>query len=353
MQVSSWQCRAVSWLTPVLAVGALVLSAVSCNDTTLGNVDDNPTDADTIVIQDTLWLAEGTPDQILFGMVYDLSWLLSSATKTFDTVYAGLTSFSRPIRSDLSVSVNKEPLDRVPNQPGYIVSSAVSAIPEGSFQFINMLALVPGALYEGFVPQKSSYLFRTVTPVYTNSTIDSYDTLKTTVTVPSPINTIILASADSVYTQQFDSSAMLPFTVIDTSADLLLTWNGDADYYAVFAVKIMFSANSQATVGETIDTFVTDTSFSIASEWFSAAAGGEWSIVEVDYVPINGPAPSAWDTLPSFGSRGLVMGMRSDYSVTYLFGPEDASLAKRARTRRPEKSSGLEIFNRVVGAVQE
>ncbi len=280
--------------------------------------------ADTLY--DTLMLPEGRASNLLFGVVYDVSTVLGDSVTTVDSVYAGITSFANPARSDMRCSVNGDELLLEDGQQEYVIVSTLIDMSMGYiFPGVNMLALLDGALYEGFVPRGSEYAMQVVVPVYNFDSAGAvtFDTIEATATVPPPADSVEARVGATVYERVWDPDAGLEYHVIPGDSAVRISWSSVADFYVVSVYRYWFDQfYGPMLTGEPIDSMLMDTSLKIPAGYlaFDTTMDVEdmYDVAVVEIAGVNGPAPSSWDTLPSFDSRGLLLGLNAEYAATYL-----------------------------------
>lgn len=280
---------------------------------------------DTTTVCDTV--AMGDTDVIYLGVAYDFS-----AYDTLDSAYVELVAFANPRREDLSVRVNNHALRYGETTPKDVFFDANS---------LAMFALIPGAIYRRTVPAEARYRYVVAKPVYAEDSIASYDTSRAAVDRPGAVYPFVLSGPDTTYAPAEDSTRyeyVYHYRWDDTS--LTLRWDDGADYYALYAERLASSVYGRPTpVGEPIEIFVTDTQYTFGRAFVfqdsSTPAEEAFNYLWIDLQPVNGPVPSAWDTLPSFGSRGLLLGLRYEpYSVYLVPENPEQSQAKQPRGMR-------------------
>lgn len=307
----------------------IVYETVTEYDTLYDTVPEIVYRTDTLyddTLYDTLMLPEGRASNLLFGVVYDVSTLLGDSVTTVDSVYAGVTSFANPARSDLSCSVNGEELPLEAGQQEYLILSTLIDMSMGyMFPGVNMLALLDGTLYEGFVGKQSEYAVQVVVPVYNFDSAGAvtFDTIGGTVTVPPPADSVEVRVGGSVYPAITDVNAGLAYHAIPGDSAVRVSWSSVADFYVVSVYRYWLDQFYGALlVGEPIDSILVDTSLTIRAGYLAFDTtmniNDQYDIAVVEVAGINGPLPSSWDTLPSFDSRGLLLGLNAEYAASLL-----------------------------------
>jgi hypothetical protein len=286
---------------------------------------------DTLRFYDTSYIARGPMNAIFCGVVYDLRAVFGTPTQPFDSVYAGVTVLSNPVREDLSIGANAAALPLEDGQRRYLVSEAMRNAPAGYlFPYLNALALLPGALYEGFAPVDTAYRLRIVKPVYPTDTSGhvTYDTVLQVVRVPQPIDTPLTFSwLGTTYPMVRNATHNIYYHIVPPDSSLRISWPRRADFYTVSVSKLQFDYYGDfVTMQPSIDTFVTDTGFVVPAGYLALDTAGPDSliyvVVQVDVIGINGTLPQAgWDTLPAFQSQGMVIALTAEYTPDFLLPP--------------------------------
>jgi len=320
-------------------------------------VHDTVTQTEYETVYDTAYLPVGLQKILYFGMVYDWSgWYAGTADSAYaDSIYTSLTAFSDPIRYDLGVSVNGSALKNNPQRSEYLVTSGLSGVRQGSFIYFDMFALLNGTFYEnGATPRRDgTFEFRVIVPVYPEDTADAvaHDTIYDEVTLPDSVGARTVATADSLYERLWDADAGEFYHEVKTDAPLTVTWPACADFYTIAVTKLVFGYYGVSPVGAMIDTFVTDTEFVLTTDYLANDTPATpidelYELIEVAIIPVNGPAPSAWDTLPSFESGGLLLALRSEEGREYLFPAVDTSGLGKSRSGEGRGLDGVYHENR-------
>jgi hypothetical protein len=118
---------------------------------------------------------------------------------------------------------------------------------------------------------------------------------------------------DSVdYFGTYDTSS-LPYR-IRLDQDLKVSWHGGARWYVVEGRKYRDASYSYQIIGAPIDTFTSDSSFSVAKDYlYQDTAYNDtfsYDFLYLQVIPINGPPPAAWASLGSFSGNGYLFCMR-------------------------------------------
>ncbi len=341
-------------MAAVPAALALLAGAWSCSDSTKTIVTNDvfvydtlyaDTLYDTTVVHDTLiepvtvwdtmFVASGRPTPVLFGLVYDVSFLFDTSGAPADSLYGGLTCFSNPARKDLQVFANADSLPLAQTQSAFILHNVLDNVLFGDvFLGLNSTALVASTLYENWVRRGTQYAFEAVVPVYPADTLApvEFDTLRDTVGVPPLVDAFVVdAGAGSIVPSIGALGSEQSYYVVPGASAVSVSWSERADFYLVTAYKLVLSMYGATVVEEPYDTIVTNPATAYRAGYFSIATGNtDYDIAEVDVVAINGPAPGSWDTLPSFDGRGVLLGVHYDYAYALIIPEGSLVLPKCA-----------------------
>jgi hypothetical protein len=365
-----------SYTVPALGALGLVLTvavvvSVSCSsENTLGSASERLHDTTTIyitrhdtVFQDTLVVRElsfvprDTSSILYFGLAADLTGF-AALTQPYDSAYVAVNTFSDPIRTDLAVNVNSVALPRDP-------SRRLDMLFSGYFNNSDLFPLAQSSLYDTTVPKSAAYAFSVIVPIYPSDTSQpvSYDTVGAVATVPGLVDTIVCFDTAAAPLPTYVDTSGNGYLLMDNWGDVRATWPDSADFYLVSVTKLTLGMlGNPVTVGEPIDTMVADSEIVIPSSFLwmdeSTPDSVRYMVASIDVIPFCGPTPDQWDTLPSFESHGILLGLRAEYTSELLFAirPDTAFLAKRpaALGKRAVKSwkSAEEVVQEVLSRLK-
>jgi len=331
---------------------AAALHLSSCaSENTIGSIDDRLNDSitvihdtsvvhrtvhdtlydDTLTVYDTLWAPRDTSAALYFGLVYDMSGYGAPA-EPYDSAYASLFALSDPRRSDLAVSVNATPLPPADKQRNISMMRVIDGYP-------IYLPVMHSVIYETILGTAGSYAFHIIVPIYPSDTAlpTLYDTITDAVAAPALFDTFSFAGPSGSYAATSDTRIADRYFLIDNTSDVTIQWHTAADFYMVGVYKLVQPPGSSypMAVGEPLEEFIADSQYTIPASFLRLDSFTPDSLVydfvSVELVPINGPPPSQWDTLPSFESQGLLFALPAGYVYEILVPTvPDTGLEKRS-----------------------
>lgn len=328
-------CGADSTVTTVTEYDTLTVRDTLYRDTLYDTTVVHDTTIAWDTLFDTMFVPPGRSSQVFTGIVYDISSFHPDSidtARTLDSVYVGLTCFSNPRRQDLRVSVNGDSITRLDGQSNYVVSSVVYDLMQGyMFPALNLSALSASTLYEDRVAVGNPYRFQVVVPVYPADSTQTmaYDTVQDSIRVPAVVDSIVVASGRGVHALTYSATVPFPIHIVPGDSAITVSWKDLASYYVVTVYKYDITATGAYVVEQPFDTIVPGASVSLARGYLRSGSGSAvYDLAEVDIVGVNGPEPSSWDTLASFGSRGILIALNAEYTYEILVPERSPILGK-------------------------
>lgn len=307
---------------------------------------------DTITIKDTttdtLFVASQKSDLSVIGLL--VGGILKQDTILNDSFYASISLSSNPEINNAKIYFGNHVLSYDNNQK--------------SFEFFNGIlsdfSLLPNigiANYSTSFKDTAQHYNCTIIYPYLSDGNFLYDTLIDSTSLPKKAYNVKFKSDSGIVYDSVDYfSNYLPYR-IRLDQNLLVSWQSNAQWYAIEIRKYRDMSYYYDIIGMPIDTFTQDTFFTVSHELFyqdtNLNDSLNYDFLYIQIIPVNGPKPALWNNYVSFSKCGYLFCLRqiNDYytlnaSLKYISQP---NLGKRSSyLTNFSPSSSVEIVNNLL-----